>query len=68
MAWPFSRRDAGPSTIIEFDEHGRVIRIPGIYPAPEQPMPYHPMRLVLIAVAIFVLLGLFAPLVFATYT
>lgn len=59
MRWP-PWREAESSTIIEFDEHGRVIRIPGVYPAPKPPSPWRPLILVAIAAALFVATGLLA--------
>ena len=53
-------RDSG--TIIEFDDLGRVIRIPGVYPRSERITRYRPLILVLIGVALFVMLGLFSTL------
>ena len=50
--WP----DSG--TIIEFDDRGRVIRIPGVYPVRESRL--RPLLLVLAGVAVFVLMGLLA--------
>lgn len=59
MRWP-PWRDPPSSTIIEFDEHGRVIRIPGVYPAPTRFERHKPLILVALAAALFVLVGLLA--------
>lgn len=47
-------------TIIEFDEDGRVIRIPGVYPFSERVARWKPLIYVAIATALFVLAGLLA--------
>jgi hypothetical protein len=59
MRWPFSRdRDGG--TIIEFDEDGRVIRIPGVYPPPALPSRWRPLIYVALGAALFLFVGLTA--------
>ena len=60
MRWPFSRDRDGGGTIIEFDEHGNVIRIPGVYPPPALPSRWRPLIYAAAALALFLIVGLAA--------